>query len=108
MDVVLSELLGDTHAGMKMSASGALSQSSRVLKAVDETGLAFSLDELNRHLHELGKRFYSGDVKVVDEFLQLYCLADNRPGGKTQSGGEKWFAEHNAASVRAVSDPANQ
>ena len=33
------------------------------------------LEELGRNLRELGERFYVGDVAVVDEFLQLYCIA---------------------------------
>ncbi len=30
--------------------------------------------EMLNHLEELGQRFYAGDIKVVDEFLQLYAL----------------------------------
>ena len=35
--------------------------------------------EMLKHLQEVGRRFYAGDIKVVDEFLQLYCLDENRP-----------------------------
>jgi len=30
-----------------------------------------------RHLEEMGRRYYAGDVAAVDEFLQLYCIAES-------------------------------
>ena len=40
-----------------------------------------TMDELLKHLREVATRYYAGDVAVVDEFLQLYCLDDERPKG---------------------------
>jgi len=31
-------------------------------------------EQFTKHLKELGRRFYQGDLTVVDEFLQLYDL----------------------------------
>jgi hypothetical protein len=39
-----------------------------------ETAQAFMVQELQRNMQELGQRYYAGDVKAVDEFLQLYCV----------------------------------
>jgi hypothetical protein len=33
--------------------------------------------EMARHLEEMGRRYYTGDVAAVDEFLQLYCIAES-------------------------------
>lgn len=30
---------------------------------------------LNDNIAEMGKRYYSGDVAAVDEFMQIYCVA---------------------------------
>ena len=69
-----------TRSGMKVSMSGLLL---RVAENIDHANIqypdyGYSLRELLKHLQELGKRFYDGDTEVVDEFLQLYCLDENR------------------------------
>lgn len=73
-DLFFDQLLrSDDHKGMRVSASGLL----RNLEL--EGGDRFMVDELSKHLKELGQRFYDGDIRVVDQFLQLYALDDNRP-----------------------------
>lgn len=73
----LSDLLGAKHTGMKVSASGLLS---RIRDGWEvESMQRFGAGELLRHLEEMSERFYAGDAKAVDEFLQCYCLDKNRP-----------------------------
>lgn len=69
--------LAADHRGMKVDYRGMLRQS-RVAMANAPDGAqdrVYLLEELERHLTELGERYYAGDVAVVDEFLQLYCIA---------------------------------
>jgi hypothetical protein len=40
----------------------------------DPLSYCFVLEEFEKHLLELSRRFYAGDQTVVDEFLQLYDL----------------------------------
>lgn len=65
------DLLADEHVGMKVDFRGLLDQAECSLQ---DRAHRFLLQQLKTHLAELGARFYSGDVKVVDEFLQLYCI----------------------------------
>jgi len=65
------DFLAAKHSGMKISANGILKRVSRKTNP----GAA----EMLGHLNEMAERFYSGDIKVIDEFLQLYCLDDKRP-----------------------------
>ncbi|MFZ6727391.1 hypothetical protein ACO0K2_18010 [Undibacterium sp. MH2W] len=65
--------LAPDHKGMRVDYSGLLGQSVNVLKRSDPAN-AEMLRQLSEHMTELGKRFYSGDISVVDEFLQLYCV----------------------------------
>ncbi len=74
VEVRRSEIIGPKHNGMRMSASGLLTR----IKELSE-GNKWALVELHRHLWELSKRFYGGDIGVVDEFLQLYALDNERP-----------------------------
>lgn len=76
-DVRLNDLLGPDHKGMRVSASGLLGRIRDKWKMEDHQ--RYVAGELLRHLEELAERFYGGDVKAVDEFLQLYDLDDNRP-----------------------------
>ena len=69
--VVMCELLAEKHHGMKISAPGILRRVGGHLKP--------GAQEMLKHLNEMASRFYAGDVKAVDEFLQLYCLDDDRP-----------------------------
>lgn len=67
-------VLAAEHTGMRVDYSGMLKQAGRATKASGETLHAFMLEELQRNLQELGQRYYAGDIAVVDEFLQLYCV----------------------------------
>ena len=69
-------LLGETHAGMKISAEGILG---RIRDGRYNKGLNYSCGVMLAHLDEMAARFYAGDAKAVDAFLQLYCLDDKRP-----------------------------
>ena len=70
-------LLGPKHTRMRVSATGIIRNTLGVLHK--NPSLSWVLSELIKHMEELGQRFYSGDVLVVDEFLQLYALDANRP-----------------------------
>ena len=63
--------LAKKHEGMKISAAGILHRVGGHLK--------FGAQQMHEHLEEMASRYYSGDIKAVDEFLQLYCLDDDRP-----------------------------
>lgn len=81
-------ILAPDHKGMKIDYRGALKEARRVLRRDFGAISAHMLEELEKHLTEMGERFYAGDTAAVDEFLQLYCIArDKRPpgvGGKTK------------------------
>lgn len=62
------------HTGMKVAYSNLLGHASTVSR---DPAASKALLQLKDHLQELGRRYYAGDVKVVDEFLQLYCVAPN-------------------------------
>lgn len=72
------EYLSGKHKGMRVDYSGLIGRIARGCKVREDQ--RFMLGELEKHLEEMAKRFYSGDIKVVDEFLQLYCLDGERPG----------------------------
>jgi hypothetical protein len=69
--------LAKKHGGMRVSASGLL-KTFHTPKII-EPGDIFLLGEFEKHLNEMATRFYDGDITVVDEFLQLYCLDEKRP-----------------------------
>jgi hypothetical protein len=62
---------------MKVSADGLLGRI-RDGQRPDKSQ-RWGVGELLVLLHQMADRFYSGDIKVVDEFLQLYCLDEKRP-----------------------------
>lgn len=64
--------LAADHTGMLVDYSGLIGSAQRAL--LDDPGISEMLRQLCRHLEELGRRWYAGDRKVVDEFLQLYCI----------------------------------
>ncbi len=66
------------YEGMRVNLLGALRHGQESLQETDQ-GLSFVLGELIEHLTELSKRYYAGDVSVVDEFLQLYYLDNDSP-----------------------------
>ena len=67
-------LLAKKHTGMRVDYSGLLKSCQHSLKARGDTSNAEMLRQLQGHLQELGQRWYAGDVAVVDEVLQLYCI----------------------------------
>gem|GEM_PF-1483132 len=73
--------LAAKHQGMCISAQGLLA---RV-----RGRLQFGAREMLKHLEEMADRYYAGDISVVDEFLQLYCLDEKRPEQRAavESGG---------------------
>lgn len=71
--------LAETHTGMRVSASGMIKQSCSALRKSGDNGLAWQLEEMLKLLGVVGKEYYAGREDVVDEFLQLYCLDDERP-----------------------------
>ena len=81
--------LGPKHKGMRMCATGLLKNAAAWLPK-DRTGERWTLEQLSEHLTELGRRFYAGDVLVVDEFLQLYALdAERQNPGADRMANEK-------------------
>ena len=64
------------HKGFMIDYHGLLGQAQISLKHNGEAGLAGMLEQLKNHMTQLGELYYSGDMAVVDEFLQLYCVAD--------------------------------
>ena len=62
---------------MKVSAPGILNRVSGRLR--------FGAQSMLKHLREMSDRFYSGDLKAVDEFLQVYCLDDKRPKSRQET-----------------------
>lgn len=76
--------IGPLHRGMKVDYTGMLNEAVRALRSGSNRALAFMLDELRKHLGEMGKCFYAGELQEVDQFLQLYCVArDKRPAQNT-------------------------
>lgn len=75
--------LAPKHTGFKVSADGLLSRirDGKSLRRGDKNakGTRFMVGEMLRHLEKMATRFYAGDLQVVDEFLQLYDLDQNRP-----------------------------
>ena len=72
----LGVLLAQKHTGMRVSAHGVLG---RIRDGRYYKELNFGCGEMLRQMEEMAARFYSGDVKAVDEFLQLYDLDEQRP-----------------------------
>ena len=76
-DVGRAELLGPKHKGMRVSCSGLLGRIARGGRCAK--GERYMLGELLKHLEQVGREYYAGNVTFVDEFLQCYCLTDHRP-----------------------------
>ncbi|OOW71479.1 hypothetical protein Xmlh_08375 [Xanthomonas axonopodis pv. melhusii] len=73
-----SQILAKDHDGMRVSYSGLLRQARGALtRGSADPALAEMLRQLEKHMEELGKRWYAGDRLVVDELLQLYCIETN-------------------------------
>lgn len=58
------------HKGFRISAEGVLT------RKTNSKADKFIRLELYGHLEILAKHYYAGNLHVVDEFLQLYCLGD--------------------------------
>lgn len=71
---VARAILAADHAGMRVDYTGLMKAAQQCATKSDEKAHAFMLGELQKHLTELGQRYYAGDAAVVDEFLQLYCI----------------------------------
>lgn len=69
--------LGPKHKGMRISADGLLGRLENGKRA--DRMDRWMLGQLLKHMQELGRRYYSGDMRATDEFLQLYCCDDLRP-----------------------------
>lgn len=52
----------------------------RVLRH-DGRGYSEMRRQMAGHLEELARRYYGGEVCVVDEFLQLYCIGEEQRKG---------------------------
>lgn len=68
--------LAPKHQGMRISAAGMLNRVGGRLQ--------FGAREMLKHLEEMADRYYAGDIAVVDEFLQMYCLDEKRPEQQTE------------------------
>jgi len=63
---------------MRVDYTGMLLQASNALTVGEiEPALAEMLRQLQEHMTEFGLRRYAGDTAVVDELLQLYCVAES-------------------------------
>jgi len=71
--------LAKKHTGMRIDCEGALTRIQRRAKLQRSNGDAFVCEELLRHLKVMSTEYYAGNIAIVDEFLQLYCLDDARP-----------------------------
>lgn len=60
-------LLADDHFGMR--ANGL-----RYLKGERGRGYTVMRQQMAGHLQELAEKYYAGEITIVDEFLQLYCI----------------------------------
>lgn len=75
--------LAKKHKGLRVDHSGLLERLANGCKIRPDQ--RYMLGELDKHLVEMGKKFYEGEISIVDEFLQLYCLDGNRPGNLDSS-----------------------
>ena len=82
-------VLAADHSGMRVDYSGMLKQAGHATKASGETLHAFMLEELQRNMQELGQRYYAGDLAVVDEFLQLYCVEREARSAIAKAAGQE-------------------
>lgn len=86
-------ILAKRHDEMRVDYSGLLGECQRALSSRRESANAELLRQLKNHLQELGRRWYAGDMAVVDEMLQLYCIESNA-------------REALATSIAATAEPA--
>ena len=63
-----SPVFAAAHTGFYVSASGILT------RKTNNKGDKFMRNELFKHLETMAEQYYAGNVGIVDEFCQLYCL----------------------------------
>lgn len=80
-------MLARDHNAMRVDYQGLLGFCRKAVQRT-EPGYAEMLRQLQEHMQELGKRYYAGDLAVVDEFLQLYCVEHD---ARTQAASSKEF-----------------
>jgi hypothetical protein len=84
----MKPILAAKHSGMRVSAEGVLGRirdGSSLCRGDEQAdGTRYMVGEMLKHLFEVAERYYAGDMAVVDEFLQLYCLDDDRPKEGTE------------------------
>lgn len=62
--------LAADHKGLRVRGSAFLTRNGK--------GFTGMRAQMANHLQEVAERFYSGDLAVVDEFLQLYCFGEEQ------------------------------
>lgn len=73
----MEPFLAEKYTGLKMSTRGLLGRISMGFNV--EAHHRYACGEMERNLNEKAARFYAGDIRAVDEFLQMYCLDGCRP-----------------------------
>ena len=95
----IASILAPKHTGMMVDGLRILRQSF--------TGSHFMRKEMAGHLEEVARRFYAGEVSVVDEFLQLYRIGashrDSRLQQEQDGGVETEWETMNEAITHARS-----
>lgn len=81
-------ILAPDHQGMRVSYQGLLFAVAHELSPTSP-GHAEMVRQLQDHLEELGRRYYAGDLAVVDEFLQLYCIEKPARDALIESSSQK-------------------
>ena len=75
--VVLKKRAFPDHPGMKVSLHGLISRLPGASPQMRK-GYNGMLAEMLKNMEELAVRYYDGDSKVTDEFLQLYCVGQKK------------------------------
>jgi hypothetical protein len=90
-------LLSDKPIGFRVDGNRILTHNGPGFKAFRA--------KMCEHLEELAVRYYAGDVTVVDEFLQLYCIGENarneREANENEANGDKSYFVFAPKSMRA-------
>jgi uncharacterized iron-regulated protein len=68
--IIAALLLAPEKKGMRVNGMRYLQQSKG-------TGYADMRRMMAAHLEELAREYYAGNIEVVDEFLQLYCIGES-------------------------------
>ena len=95
--------LAPDHTGIKVDHDGLLTSAKNFLQS-ENSFISEGLSQLKRHLNELGQRYYAGDTKVVDEFLQLYCVAEEERKAVKGSPDQAQQAQQNQQGAQQDTD----